>query len=307
MHENLRSIDLNLLTALEALLEEAHVSRAAERLNLSQSAMSRTLARLRDLLDDPLLIRGPKGMILTARAQQLHVPLKQVLGGVKGLLQREVFDPLTTDRHFHIKGTSYVAQAYFPAALQRFYQEAPGASLSIHNLTFNEMAGDEAASSDLVLCGGGMGIPDSFKQRQVGHDRMVVVMSADHPLAGVDLTLDSYVAYPHSLITVGGSPHSGTMEPVLERLGHRRDIQLRLPHIVAGLEMVGQSHLLLTMASNLVEKFKTPFNLVIKPLPFDYPPIDYYFSWHPVHHQDPGHIWLRNLFYEEVRKVIGGG
>jgi len=133
MHQmnNLRSVDLNLLVILDVLLTERHVSRAAIRLNMSQPAVSHALARLRDLLDDPLLVREGTGLVPTLKAMEIAKPLTEVLTGVRAVLGPHGFDPATTQYRFHLSMSDYGGSILLPGLVRELRKDAPGIDLAV--------------------------------------------------------------------------------------------------------------------------------------------------------------------------------
>lgn len=304
MYRNLQNMDLNLLIALDVLLQEQHVSRASEKLSLSQSATSRILARLRDMFGDPLLVKTGDGMVLTQRAKQLKPMIKHSLDVMEKLFIGDTFDPKTSMRHFSFRATSYVSQAYLPEVVSRINREAPNCTLSIDNLSGKNINSKQNKEIDLIICGDGFDIPLNFKKRHLGIDKMVCIMSKKHPLANKKLTLENYVAYGHCQMTLGIGSVTASMDRLLANLKQKRYIRLKLPHVMACMEMVGKSDFLHTNASNLAKKFLPVFNLTMKELPFDYPLMDYSVYWHPIHQQNPAHVWLRNICIDEIKSLF---
>ncbi len=300
-------MDLNLLVAIDVLLDELHVSRAADKLSLSQSATSRILAKLRHMFDDPLLVRTSEGMVMTERAKQLKPQIKDSLDNLEKLFIGENFDAKTTTKHFHLRATSYVAQAYLPEVISRVNQEAPNCTISISNLSAKDLTERNDKEIDLVICGDGFYIPQNYKSRHLGTDEMVCIMSNDHPLAKQQLTLANYTAYGHCQMSLGVGHGAASIDRYLTDCKHNRHISLKLPHVMACMEMVGKSEFLYTNAANLAKKFLSTFNLTMKPLPFDYPDLNYAIYWHPIHQQTPAHIWLRTLCREEIKRLFKTG
>jgi len=307
MYKNLQGLDLNLLIAIDVLFEELHVSRAADKLSLSQSATSRILARLREMFDDPLLVRTSEGMMMTDRAKQLKPLIKDNLNNLEKLFVGENFDPKVTNKHFCLRATSYVAQAYLPEVIRRISEEAPNSTISIGNLSAKNLTGKDDNEVDLVICGRGFNIPQNYKSRQLGVDKMVCIMSNDHPLAKQTLTVERYAAYGHCQMSLGVGNVAASIDSTLTELQQTREIRLKLPHVMACLEMVGKSEYLHTNAANLASKFLSTFNLTMKELPFEFPDLNYAMYWHPVHQKNPGHIWLRTLVSEEIKRLFKTG
>ena len=307
MYKKLQGLDLNLLVALDVLFEELHVSRAAEKLSLSQSATSRILAKLRDMFDDPLLVRTSDGMMMTDRAKQLKPLIRDNLDSLDKLFVGEKFDPQVTNKHFCLRATSYVAQAYLPEVIRRISEEAPNCTISIGNLSAKNLTEKDESEVDLVICGDGFIIPQNYKSRQLGIDKMVCIMSKNHPLAKQALTLENYAAYDHCQMSLGAGNVAASIDKTLAELQQTRQIRLKLPHVMACMEVVGKSEYLHTNAANLAKKFLSTFNLTMKELPFEFPNLQYAMYWHPIHQQNPEHVWLRALCSEEIKRLFTTG
>jgi DNA-binding transcriptional LysR family regulator len=300
-------MDLNLLIALDVLLDEGHVSRAASKLSLSQSATSRVLAKLREMFADPLLVRTSEGMIMTDRARQLRPLIKENLDSLGKLFVDEGFNPQTTTKHFCLRATSYVAQAYLPEVISKISEQAPNCTISIGNLSAKDFSGADEKEVDLIICGDGFTIPQNYKSRMLGIDKMVCIMNKHHPLAKKDLTLEDYVAYGHCQMSLGAGSIAASVDSFLMKLEKSRQVRLKLPHVMACLEMVGKSEYLHTNAENLAKKFLPTFNLTMKELPFKFPDLTYTMYWHPVHQKNPAHVWLRNCCNDEIKRLFEQG
>lgn len=229
---NLRAIDLNLLVVLDALLDEAHVSRAAERLGLSQPAASSALERCRHLFKDPLLLRGRGAMRLTAKAQALRQPLRDILAQVTALLDAPEPDLKS------LVQTVRVMTAELPPALvtgrvyEHLRQTAPGLTLAIlpwqgAQATLEALAQGRADLAISVF----PAIDADFTRRELLRERYVVAMRRDHPAAdGFDL--DRWLAFPHVLVSGRGETH-GPLDEALFRLGRKRHIGLVVPSFLS--------------------------------------------------------------------------
>ncbi|MBU1297462.1 MAG: LysR family transcriptional regulator [Gammaproteobacteria bacterium] len=301
---SLQHLDLKSLTGLLYLLEERNVGRAADRLYLSQSAMSRLLNRLRDAFDDPLFIRTSKGMVPTSKALALEAPLKLMLEQLAGLWTESEFQPQSSYRTFRMQTTHYQAQAYMPAIAEQFYREAPFASLETSTLTETSLLNQAEHSLDLALCSDYIQLPNSFEKHLLGREKFRCVMSANHALAMKDnITLDDYLAYSHVLVNLGGS-NPVISDALLGERARERHFAFRTPYMLAALETVGRTSLLMSNSGLLPERFQQQFGLVIKDLPMDFPFIHYYSSWPKSVENDPGVIWFRDICERVVKGLI---
>lgn len=300
----LQQLDLKALTGLLYLLEECHVGRAADRLSLSQSAMSRLLNRLRDAFDDQLFIRTAKGMEPTYKALELEAPVKYLLEQMAALERISNFQPQTSHRTFRLQTTHYQAQAYVPAIAERFYREAPFASLETTTITETSLLSQSDHAVDVVLCSEYIQVPNSFHQELLGREKFRCIMSKQHPLANKEkITLDEYLQCSHVLVNMGGSGR--IMSDIL--LGDRaqeRRFTFRTPYFLAALEAVGRTSLLLSTSGLLGERFQHQFGLTMKELPMKFPDTHYYLCWPKTMAQDPAIQWFRNIAMEVVRGLI---
>jgi len=306
MHKvNLASIDLNLLVALQALLDEKNVTRAAAKVGLSQPAMSRALGRLRILFDDQLLVRTSKGMSPTPRGTALAEPLGKVLSGVDQMIQPPEFDPKTAEGRRRIATTGYGSLVMLPLVIGRFFQEAPKLNVDILNIHTDSIHDLETGAIDLAI--GGLGVatmPAGFYQQNLFDDRFVCVVRTGHPVLDRGLTLDTYTQLAHGLMTVTGDG-PGVVDDVLKRIGVKRRIALRLPHPLVAPIASSQSDLIFTLPERLALRLQQIAPVVVLDPPVEISSEIGTFSvrqhWHERHHHDPAHIWLRNLLAESAR------
>ncbi|REG82406.1 LysR family transcriptional regulator [Marinomonas pollencensis] len=300
----LQHLDLKALTGLLYLLEERNVGRAAQRLFLSQSAMSRQLNRLRNAFDDPLVIRTSKEMVPTSTALALEAPLKLMLEQMAGLGSQSEFQPQSSQRTFRIQTTHYQAQAYIPAIAELFYQEAPFASLETSTLTETSLLSQAEHSLDLVLCSDYIQLPNRFEKRLLGREKFRCIMSSSHELAKQEtISVDDYLAYSHVLVNLGG-PTPVVSDVWLGERARERHFAFRTPYLLAAFETVGRTSLLMSNSGLLPERFKSQFGLVIKDLPMESPLLNYYLGWPKSMENDPGVIWFRDLCERVVKGLI---
>lgn len=284
-------VDLNLLPALVALLDERHVSRAAARAHLSQPAMSRALARLRDTLGDELLVRGATGYQLTPRAERLQRQLAAVLPRLDVLFAPEDFDPGSAAEAFRLAGTDYPATVFGPALVRRVLAASPHSTLTFaawHAGVFDDL---ERGAVDVVFYGAAP--PAHLSTRHLFTEPFVCVLSADHPLAGrQQLDLQEYLDCTHVVVDV----HDGSQDAVdrrLSALGVSRAAGLRLPHHVAAAPAVVGTPLVATLPERLVALHGDSPGLRVVGPPPEVEPMRYSMSWHPRLDDDPAQRWLR--------------
>ncbi|HZI12534.1 MAG TPA: LysR family transcriptional regulator [Myxococcus sp.] len=292
---DLSGINLNLVVALDALLAEASVTRAAARVGVTQSAMSHSLRQLRELLGDALLIRGRGGMVLTPRAQQLAAPLHRGLLELQRALRNEpVFEPLTATRRFTLATGDYFAAALLPGLLALLGREAPHVDLVIRHLVPSQV-GVQLESGEVDLIVGAFPDPDpALRQQKLFTEDFVCVVRQGHPATRKGLDLDTYLRLSHILISPRGEG-AGAVDTALAQLGHSRRIALRLPYFLTAPLALVDSDLVLTAPRRLVETFTGAWPLQLFPPPVALKPFDVLQVWHERFSGDPGHRWLRGL------------
>lgn len=299
---DLKNIDLNLLVALDVLLDERHVTNAASRLNLSQPAMSRTLARLRDSFDDPLLVRVAGGYQRTARADALMRPLKDALDQVRLTFAKPTFDPGTAASTFRICTLDYTEVVISPTFMERITRLAPVARIEIVRRSIYSAEEIMEGHADISL---GV-MPNSLAKhcivQPLFEDRYVCLMHKNHPLANTKLTLEDYLDYPHSIIHTGERP-GGHIDDALQSLGHSRRVAKRSPYFIASLFSLGESNLLQTVPKRLATPMLSAMNLVMRDLPFDVAPLAISQMWHARDTDNPSHKWFREQLLDAVRAL----
>lgn len=294
--------DLNLLVALKVLLEEGSVSRAAVRLNLSQSAMSRVLGRLRELLGDPLFTRQGQRLLPTQRALELNESLNDPLEAMRILLTPSDFKPALCEQHFVIATTDYAIQTILPFALPRIYEEAPNISLEFPPLQHDHLLEQLTTDGcDMAICRP-TGPIEPLRRDNLGLVSVFCLLSKHHPLADQELTLDDYLTFPHAIIAISDGVKA-LIDEALRGYSQRKMV-LRAYHLEAALAIVDKMPLIITVPADLAYLVAEKHDLVIKSLPFEFKPFDYSLIWHPRCEHSASQIWLRNLIQEECGKLI---
>lgn len=300
---NLKSVDLNLLVALDVLLEERHVTNSAMRLGLSQPAMSRTLNRLRKLFNDPLIVRAQKGYDTTPRAEELTATLKTALAQVRAIFSEAEFDPATSADKFRISTLDYSELVIFPQLMGRIRAAAPGVKLEVlqRSILSVEEIIDGAADISIGLK------PSKFPKHCVAEtlfeDDYVCVMHKDHKIAGQKLTMENYLKYPHSIIHTGLTPGS-YLDDALAKLGYERNIVKRSPHFVASLFAIGQSDMLQTVPRRLATPMIKAAGMIAHNLPFKIKPMVLSQMWHSRNTNNPTHKWMRGQIRASARDLM---
>jgi DNA-binding transcriptional LysR family regulator len=294
-HANLARLDLNLLVALDALLAERGVTRAAARVGLGQSAMSHNLARLRVLFDDELLTRGPEGMRPTPRALALGEPVRAALSQIQALLSRgEAFDPRTAERTFRVGLPDSAEVQIVPALLAYLCETAPGIHLRLHSIGTSPVL-DELDADRLDLAVGMGAFPHGqahHKQRLLLTEAYLCMFNAERTGVTPPISLEDYVRLPHVLTSLRPGER-GVVDDALEKLGLRRTVVLTTPRFLAVPFLVARAPVVVTMHARLARFFAAELALRLSPPPVELPEVSISLLWHASYDHDPGHRWLR--------------
>lgn len=299
--EDIYRKDLNLLVALKVLMEEGSVGRAALRLNLSQSAMSRVLGRLRELLKDPLFVRHGQNLVPTERALEVNQKLHQPLELMTDLLTPGQFVPQACRQRFIIATTDYAMQTILPFALPAIYHEAPNISLEFIPLRHEIMHGQLSVDCDMAICRPGGPIAP-LQSESLGPVNVFCMVSEKHPLANKALTLNDYLSYPHAMIAISDGVKA-LVDNALIGYPERR-MALRASHLQAALAILDCMPLIITVPADLAYLEAEKHGLVIKSLPFEFKPFDYQLIWHPRCEYSAAQIWLRKRLKQECGRLI---
>ena len=296
---NLRSVDLNLLVVLQVLLETRHVSRAAHILNMSQPAVSRALQRLRETLDDPLLVRTREGYDLSARADVMLPELQHLLQGVGQLVQPQQFDPASATGPLRFTALDLEVSLYISRLSKVLQREAPRLQIElIPQLPDHFQHLDQG---DVHFCLTELEpefAVDQFHRRPVSRMGGVCLMDKDHPLAA-NMTLDQYCTSRHGMVSITGKG-PGTMDRALATIGRTRHVALRLGSFMSVADFCEGSDVLFALPADFAHHIARGRNLVTRPLPPEIPEDDirFYVYWHARHHHDPMCRWVREKMME---------
>jgi DNA-binding transcriptional LysR family regulator len=287
----LQDLDVPLLMALSSLLESASVTAAARALGRTQSSMSRTLARLRALFKDPLLLPVGRAMRLTPRAEELRVPVARALDGLRRLLTPRSSSPRDEHRTVRIAAADYTSVVLLNGWLAELRRLAPGVAVRVTPVDAASIDPLARGELDLVIAPllPGVGL-DQFVARKILVDRYVCMFRRGHPQLKGKLGLRDYAQLEHVMV---GSvlPAVSNIDEALHRLGVTRTIAARMQSLVAATLLVAASDFVATSYERLAPFFSG--RVVARPLPFKMPPLELHLLWHPRQNVDPFHRWLR--------------
>jgi DNA-binding transcriptional LysR family regulator len=294
---DIRKVDLNLLVALDALLAERSVSRAAVRLHLSQPATSALLARLRELFGDPLLLRSARGMLPTPRALDLVGPTRQVLDQIDAIVQPRIeFDPASAVHTFTLSASDYVEYALLPTLVDYLERQAPGVRLAVRPLDLQTVA-MQMESGEVDLCITGLlNAPPGLHQRPLYTERLVSVVRRKHPGVGAGLTLETFCSLEHILVSVRGSSFSARIDDALAKLGRKRRTRLAVPHFLLVPEIVARSDMISALPERLARGYANKLRIFELPLEIEGFTVGQ--IWHERNQREPAQLWLRDMLLE---------
>lgn len=298
---NLASLDLNLLVALDALLLEANVGRAAMRIGLSQPAASHALRRLRDVLGDPLLVRAGARMELTPRAQALRAPLAQALDQVRGLFMPDDFDAARSERRFRLMMPDLAVELLMPPLMKKLDAAAPGVRIDVVPWRGPAIFTAEFARTiDMVIS-----IGDAFR----GFHRQLLYTDADalavrqgHPAGARLKNKDTFLKARHVAVVIRGQSED-LIDTWLQTKKLERRIALVVPSYIEALHVAARTDLVAFVPRRLIAALSKQLSLVTVAPPVD-PGIDEQFMFYPTRAQmDPGSIWLRSIMLRIGREI----
>jgi len=314
---NFDKLDLNLLRVFEALSEERSATRAGARLRLTQSAVSHALNRLRDVLDDELFVRGPEGMQPTERAAEIAPRLRQGLRQLQQALTPVEFDPERTERRFTLTCTEYAGAVLIPALIARLRDDAPHVSINVLPANLGVAETLRSGRADIAI-GSFRRAPDWFASEPLLRETRVWVMSADHPAARDELSLERLSELPRLVVAPTGEDEhaidgyvvdhglerlvtrsdAGQLQGALSARGLRRSVAVTTPHFLAALTTVSQSDIAALFPRRLATAFMGRYRLALFEPPYPSPPFEVMSLWHREHGDQPPVAWLRRILRE---------
>ncbi|WP_410210072.1 LysR family transcriptional regulator [Aquirhabdus sp.] len=287
-----------MLLTLDTLLIEHNVTRAAERLNLSQPSVSVQLGKLREILGDPLLLPGPRGMLPTARANQLREPLRHALEALEhAIMPASPFTPETATHTWRVSATDYMDVTVLLPMLQGLYRAAPHTRLAVLDMVPVQIARQlEHGEIDLAFHTR-HDSPLHLHQRLLFKEHYVLVGRVGHPQLHSKLTLAQFCALGHVLVSPDGGGFYGVTDTVLAALGLSRHVVLSVPHFLFATTVLANTDLVSVLPSRLVRD--NPQLQMIEP-PIEVPGFEMAMLWHERSHRDPAHQWLREFMVRSL-------
>lgn len=298
MH-SLKTFDLNTLVTLKVLLDEKHVTHAAEQLGLTQSAVSRTLSKLRAQFDDPLLVKSGKHLARTAKADRLYDPLNHILQQIKGLIEPEAFDPASTTGTIRIATSDYGTHTLLPRLTPLLTSAAPGIRLIAVDWRSSLLTELEENNVDLII-GEAKQPPPNIFQRRLASDDYICVIRQGHPKQQA-FSFEDYLSYNHIMVSPSGKGKSD-IDHLLEQQGYERNVVVKVPHFFAALEVIASTDFVTLLPRRFVRRYVDQQRFAIVDAPFEIPSFEVSMFWHARMHQDPLHQWFRSFIYQHIYK-----
>ena len=301
-HADIRAVNLNLLAAFDALLEERNVTRAASKMGVTQSAMSSSLAQLRVLFDDPLFRRTPRGIEPTPRALELGDPIRRGLGLFDRALTPRSFDPASESRVFVLATSDYVEFVLLPPLLKRLAREAPGVRLEVRPWGLHHVPKTLHSGEVDLMIGFYDEVPAHHAETLLFDEHYVCIARKGHPGLGRKPSLKSWLAQKHVLVSQqANSP--GTVDRALAARDLKRTIGARVSHFLLVPTLVAQTDLVAAVNARVATAFAESLGLRVFPPPLPLPKGRIGQVWHEQLEHDPAQRWFRQLIVEECQKL----
>ena len=297
---HLRNVDLNLLHALYALLEERHVSHAAKRSFLSQPAMSRALDRLRETFGDPLLVRTGRVYERTPRGERVLRELESIMGRLAAMVQGEEFSPARSQERFRVAMTDHGSAILLPALLERVRKAAPHARLEIS--AWSTQAYEDAVAGRIDLALSAEAVPPTLESEVIFNLDFVCLVGSTQPVRKRRFTLKQYLQLPHALVETLGGQQTMVDRP-LAQLGVKRRVALRLPFFLPAIFAIAKTDLVLTVPRKLAKITAPIAGLRVVEPPREIEAFPYFIAWHSRLTNETAHAWLREQVRAAARSI----
>jgi DNA-binding transcriptional LysR family regulator len=304
--KTLRSVDLNLLVVLQALLETRNATFAARRLNMSQPAVSRALARLRQVFEDRLFVKSARGLTATPRAEALGPSLAQLMREIGVIVDGPRFSAKASDRVFRLAASDYGAMTLGPTLAGIMRRKAPRAGLDILAFAPDVFLRLATGDVDLALFNDDP-VPNGLKRQWLFNESYTCLVRKGNPIlrgaAGRRLSLADFLEQAHVLVSIMGG-RAGIVDDALAALGKRRRIAMWLPYFVTAALVVARTDLIVTLPHRATLRLAKPHGLVALTPPVEIASFGYQMVWHECTHTDSGSVWLREMVAEAARTGV---
>ncbi|MUK61485.1 LysR family transcriptional regulator [Aliivibrio fischeri] len=309
--EKLTKIDLNLLLTLHLLLEEKSVTRAAQRLCLSQSAVSKNLAKLREQFNDPLFSRTAYGLQPTAKARNLQEQLHTLLSHLESITEASNFDPQSSHYRFRLGLVESTYPLLLPHFMSYILNKAPNVMLDTHAWDTNTIKKLQSGEMDIGITGKDldpkyanitMHTPEDICCKEIYRDSQMCLVRRDHPVLKQEWTLDTYLQQRHVQVRCDGKDQ-WLLDYKLADRGLERSIGIIVPDFNSAASLCTHTDLVFTAPSHFIKLIAKQLNLVVLPLPTELPQMAYTLFWHQQKENDAANCWLRNTIINHCKDL----
>ncbi|MCL1060393.1 LysR substrate-binding domain-containing protein [Shewanella gelidimarina] len=291
-----------LLRPLLSLLQTRNLTESAHELNVTQSAMSRTLTKIREAFDDPILIRDGKHFILSQRGEELLLALPNTLESLDSFYIKKQFNPSESSRQFKVAYTSFLSSSISAMVCGRLSEVSPNVSVDSCLWQTGSLAGDDMQKVDLVATLADQ-IPESIYGKKLFNDSYVVVMARGNPLADGKLTLKRYGNAKHVLVN-SITDIKLQVDEVLFESGIERKILTQEASFFSAMKVIVSTEAVMTLPRHILNEYGHFFELAEQPLPFSLDTHDYYLLWHAKYQNDPEHRWFREFCFPLIQNYL---
>lgn len=297
---NLNRIDLNLFAVFDAIYTAGSLTKAADVLCITQPAVSNSLARLREMLNDPLFVRTGHSMTPTPVAQNIIVPARQALALMRRSVQEShTFDPLTAEKSFNFASRDLLEVSIMPRLMARLQNLSPNITLTNYEIPRKEVVSAMASGHlDFYADATAFSDPHLCKQK-IAEDRFVVIARRNHPALKQGLDLDTYLRLGHIHVS-HRKTGAGPIDIALDKIGKKRKVVMRGQHFLTVPSAIAKTDLLGTLPYHLAKHY----DMAIYEMPFTLPKVEYYLYWHVSADHDHAHIWMREQIKEVARAYL---
>lgn len=302
----MKNVDLHLITIFDAVMTEGSMTKAAQRLAITQSAVSNAVARMRLVWNDPLFIPAGRGIKPSAKAQALWRDIEGPLASIRMAAAPAPFDPTTSTHTFRLAVTDYLSGALWPVL--RRYIEAQAPSMSLHAVPYaSGNVQRQLSDNEIDICFSSLSeMGDQIRFQRVFTEDWICAMRRDHPLAKASLTQERFLTADHLLVSLSGSP-VGVADAALDRLGKRRKVAVTLNNFGGVPSLLLASNLICMLPAGVIRTHALRDEVHTCAVPFEIPPFHCHIAWHFRNERDAAHRWMRALVAQMCDAIWGNG
>lgn len=291
---NLHRIDLNLFAVFDAIYTAGSLTKAADVLCITQPAVSNSLARLREMLNDPLFVRTGHSMTPTPVAQNIIVPAREALGLLrKSVQQSHIFEPESSNKAFHFSSRDLLEVSIMPRLMARLQNLAPDITLTNYEITRNNVVSAMASGNLDFFADASTFTDPHLKKLRIAKDRFVVLARKNHPLLKQGLSLQTFLKLGHINVSHRRTG-AGPIDVALDKIGEKRKVMMRSQHFLTVPSAIVKTDMIACIPYHLAKHY----DLAMYEIPFDLHPIEYYLYWHLSADHDSAHQWMREQIAE---------